>query len=844
MHKADFKRQVNSKVRRVLALFVAVMMLTGTVVYANYDEYELTGQAIDNITEATSPDYPTYNGDDNLYGFQNDDEENKDDKLYESDSNPEDKLDEDSKVTEPGEECGEKSEEDDEDCDEYIEEDKEEEYCELTLVSAAALYIPVMPISTPIPVVDRISLLEAIDDIEASALPGTIVVQNDFSIDGGIIVIPFDVDVAITSLAGQNFTLLQTTAGHGHFIVDGTLRLYNVALSGDQQNININHGGVHVGWAGALYMESGSAIANNRGSGGVFMTSNGGTLTINGGKIINNVSISSMFGGGGVSVGHNSKLIMNSGEINGNETAGSGGGVFVSPNSTFIMNGGTISGNEAAWSGGGIRVDGELTMSGGQISGNTADSGGGVMVLGQGTFTMSNGEISRNEANWGGGVAMTASGALGGTMYSGTFIMNGGIINENEASWSGGGIAVSGTFTMNNGKVNYNISGSYGGGVEVGSFGDFTMNNGEISGNTAYKNGGGVFLHSIMYPPGTFTMDGGTISNNTAVMNGGGIGFELDNDAEADEFESFLERLTIGEGAVFTDNLAQNGTRINLALHDMFENYIHPDVVSLNIYNQAFTNYDIHMPQTSLITVVFLPGVQGTLAGGTPNVVIQVLLDTVLDENHIPEVAPNIGWTHTEWEVDGVAENPIDHIVIAPIMFTAIYQVVDENYCDYCPGCGNCIICDECEYNVGGNDDGHVISGIGGNRVSHDPGPYRGHIPSNIVILTTEHTVELPSYEQQDEVIQVQQPVIYGTEAVAIVNERTEVYDIPVEVAGYAADDESVAVYTAGDIEARVNPQTNDSIAVVDLIVSAIGMLVSAAAILFARRRFTSSRNV
>jgi len=164
---------------------------------------------------------------------------------------------------------------------------------------------------------------------------------------------------------------------------------------------------------------------------------NGGTITMNGGAVLQNNRASQ---GGGVFVNYGI-FIMNGGKVSGNTVSDGynnyGGGVYVS--GTFIMNGGEISGNTVNGSynnyGGGVYVNGTFTMSGGTISGNTASGtasgsyysyGGGVYVS-SGTFTMSGGAINGNNAsgsnnnNYGGGVYV----------FGGTFNMYGGAISGN-----------------------------------------------------------------------------------------------------------------------------------------------------------------------------------------------------------------------------------------------------------------------------------------------------------------------------------------------------------------------------------------------------------------------------
>ncbi len=138
-------------------------------------------------------------------------------------------------------------------------------------------------------------------------------------------------------------------------------------------------------------------ITGNTGAGGagVSVYSNS-KFIMNGGAIQDNESTTY---GGGVTVGTSAEFIMNGGTISNNRgttTSIGAGGVYVSSNggsvSKFTMNGGTITGNTSTISGGGVTVgyNGEFTMNGGSITGNTSKNArGGVCVNKGGTFTVS-----------------------------------------------------------------------------------------------------------------------------------------------------------------------------------------------------------------------------------------------------------------------------------------------------------------------------------------------------------------------------------------------------------------------------------------------------------------------
>ncbi|MDE7004433.1 MAG: InlB B-repeat-containing protein [Oscillospiraceae bacterium] len=209
--------------------------------------------------------------------------------------------------------------------------------------------------------------------------------------------------------------------------------------------------------------------------------------------------------GGGVYVGQNGSLTLDSGAISGNHADQNGGGVYVGTNSTFTMNGGLIDHNDAGHSGGGVYTQGSFTMENGKISGNTAEvAGGGVNAYNK-DFTMKGGEISGNTANIGGGVAQTSKG---------TFIMEDGKITGNTSHNSGGGVSVATDtgFKMSGGEISSNES-ALGGGIC--NQGVSTVTGGEITKNTA-NYGGGVYNINSYGKDVSFKMTDGTLANNSA----------------------------------------------------------------------------------------------------------------------------------------------------------------------------------------------------------------------------------------------------------------------------------------------------------------------------------------
>ena len=262
--------------------------------------------------------------------------------------------------------------------------------------------------------------------------------------------------------------------------------------------------------------------------GGAVDIINGGTFTMNKGKISGNSASSAA----GVNVWENSTFIMNGGSISDNTVSdwgtgsGFGGGVFVAKNAAFTMNGGEIFRNFANYGngyggGGGVYVEGTFTMNNGEIRFNHGATfnercygeGGGIRISGNGVFVMNGGEIRENSHT---GIYLGSE--------NGKIILNRG----NIASNAGGGVYMKrGSFEMNGGSIYWNNADS-GAGVHVSNTSNFIMNNGSIFSNTAYGNdysrvgGGGVYV----YGEASFTMNGGCIERNVAekkATGGGGV---------------------------------------------------------------------------------------------------------------------------------------------------------------------------------------------------------------------------------------------------------------------------------------------------------------------------------
>jgi len=220
------------------------------------------------------------------------------------------------------------------------------------------------------------------------------------------IFIPADKDITLRSNGNSKFSLVGASGANVLTVENrATLRLDGIIVT---HVSGYNAHGLTVNSGGTLILSSGEIIGNSGSYGGVHV--NGGSFTMTGGEISNNIATGDYYWGGG--------------------------GVYMT-GGTFAMSGGKISGNTAIhynYGGGGIYMTGgSFTMSGGEISGNSATANGGGVYIGGGNFDMSGGTISNNKATDGGGIYL----ADGYVRLSGNSKISG-----NTASNSGGGVWV------------------------------------------------------------------------------------------------------------------------------------------------------------------------------------------------------------------------------------------------------------------------------------------------------------------------------------------------------------------------------------------------------------------
>ena len=290
--------------------------------------------------------------------------------------------------------------------------------------------------------------------------------------------------------------------------VDQTVRYYAVG------------GGVSV-VGGSLIVNDDAVVKNN---------------TIKDSEKVNDATSDAM--GGGIGVYDCASLVVNGGEISGNQaqTSGTaramGGGIGMAahPGSPYgtckvRFKGGELKNNLSVTSGGGAYFTSDcedetginaldVSFSGGTISENKSGAGGGIIVWGGKAALSGDVAFTNNQAPDGNG---------GGAYFSTRTIVSidGGTYSHNTSKY-GGGIAWNGVkFEFRNGTVSNNSAATTGGGLRLSNNTAETsavISGGNICGNTA-TGGAGVWADYV-------TISGGTISQNHAdgkSQSGGGV---------------------------------------------------------------------------------------------------------------------------------------------------------------------------------------------------------------------------------------------------------------------------------------------------------------------------------
>lgn len=374
----------------------------------------------------------------------------------------------------------------------------------------------------------------------------------------GIDILELTADVVLTEIDNERedgdhnglpmITTSITIHGNGYTISRGPgaadFRFFFVAPGGrlTLENVTLSGGGVR-GDGGAIYNMGettliDSALLSNTavraGSAGSAVYNDGGTLTINGGRVADNISpatVGAVFNNVGLVIINGAHLTDNlsfdggaiyneSGTLNvidsvvrGNSVAletGSGGGIYNNGSrSTTNVTDSIISENTAIYGGGVANHGGTVSINGSLLQGNRASKGGAIFS-GSGMLTVSNTTLDSN--NGGEGAALFVG--------VGVAAITGSTVSNNMAAIVGGGLLNGrGTVAVVNSTFSGNQAQQGGGGAMHVTSGTVTLSSSTITLNRAAR-GGGVYAWT-----GTVT-----INNTILTQNGGGDCWGQTND--------------------------------------------------------------------------------------------------------------------------------------------------------------------------------------------------------------------------------------------------------------------------------------------------------------------------
>ena len=327
--------------------------------------------------------------------------------------------------------------------------------------------------------------------------------------------------------------------------------------------------------------------------------------------------------GGGMYIGSNTVVNLESGEISKNTNAINGGGAYFNTGCEVNLREGMVITQNSTmyhtygWKGGnGIFFNScKLNMTGGVFSQNNCSellSRGGGFYFSGGTAVITGGSVIGNETSQE-GAGVYFSGAtvdISGSFYAANNISksNGGAIyfygctvdiggdfiaENNTASGSGGAIYCENTSIdiRENVIIRSNRANGSGGGIfGYGENLNFHMMGGSVTENSAGSNGGGIYFQNRKNLEKRIRLTGGEVTNNTA-QNGGGVfigriggGYKLDDDhnpeypGESVEISTAMRitgntassngggvyvgdctRMELYAGGVITDNTANSG---------------------------------------------------------------------------------------------------------------------------------------------------------------------------------------------------------------------------------------------------------------------------------------------
>lgn len=313
--------------------------------------------------------------------------------------------------------------------------------------------------------------------------------------------------ITFRSSAGNKFTLVQRT--ERHFNVDfedyefeSAVTFENIILEGGSTGGGIE---IEIGNYVKLNLNNSEIRNCNAAVGGAIgfgdrNTTNGGILTINGGRFVQNQA-----GSGGAIIVGRCKLTIRGSEFLNNSSTGDGGALGANVDSDVYLEGIEVVGNRtiAGFGGGLALLDCKATIVNSNFSSNRGmiedddgyGVGGGIYVF-VASLKVKDSEFTNNRGSVGGGIV---------TYDSELLVENTDFVN-NSSSMYGGAIAV---YQMMGGGEMHKVQ--------------LHIHGGKIIGNASEKDGGGIYATNIFSQKYPIRIEGCDISNNEAAVDGGAI---------------------------------------------------------------------------------------------------------------------------------------------------------------------------------------------------------------------------------------------------------------------------------------------------------------------------------
>lgn|GEM_PF-4511012 len=329
----------------------------------------------------------------------------------------------------------------------------------------------------------------------------TITLDGDVALDKTI-VIPEGKTVTITN-DGPGLTI-DGSGVNSAFDVYGKLII--AATSDDDLVIKggkgeREHGNIATLWGGEMILESGHLLGGDVDSlywyGGCIAINQGGSMTMNGGKLTDfKAAYEGYMASGVVMIRNKGDFTMNGGLISDNTACST---IFAlgdtsnpeNNDSAIAINGGEFRSNKSYSTGSVIQANGPnitVDIKDGHFHDNESPGKGTVAALHGTNITVSGGLFENNKAKYGGAIAI--SGNVGDTCDA---LISGGTFRGNSAN-SGGAIYINiDGVTLTGGDISNNTADRWGGGIYINSKRSMLIKNAVLTNNTALRLGGGLW---------------------------------------------------------------------------------------------------------------------------------------------------------------------------------------------------------------------------------------------------------------------------------------------------------------------------------------------------------------